>query len=105
MADDTFKKLDTKSFDEFFKNKEYFISKYDAINSNYERIVHNLLENWKGKGADAFKNDAKDIKTNVGTIYDILQDMFNTLTDCYNVLKECDSSLGKYNQDPTSKEG
>lgn len=105
MADDTFKKLDTKSFDEFFKNKEHFISKYDAINSSYDRIVNNLLENWKGKGADAFKNDAQRIKTNVGTIYDTLQDMFNTLTDCYNVIKECDTSMGEFNKDPSKQEG
>lgn len=97
------KKLDTKSFDNFFSNKEIFIKKYDEINNDYNRIVSTLLENWKGLGADAFKKDASDIKTNITSIYDILQNMFNTLTDCYEVFKECDKSLGDFNKNPNQE--
>lgn len=103
MEDTQYKKLDTKSFDNFFSNKESFIKKYDEINNDYNRIVSTLLENWKGLGADAFKKDASDIKTNITSIYDILQNMFNTLTDCYEVFKECDQALGDFNKNPNQE--
>lgn len=104
MDNNEFKKLDTKSFDDFNSKKSEFVSMYDEINSNYERIVSNLLENWKGYGASAFKEDATNIKTNITHICDVIQDMFSLLTDCYDVFERCDQSLGNYNRNPTPEE-
>jgi uncharacterized protein YukE len=101
MADCEYKRLDTNSFDDFFSNKERLVQEYDEINSEYDRIVSTLLENWDGLGAAAFKKDASEIKTNITSIFDTLQSMFNVLTDCYTTFQECDTSLGKFNRDPT----
>lgn len=95
--------LDTKAFDAVIEKKADFISKYDAINSEYDRIVNTLMSNWKGKGANAFKKDAQTVKTNIVGIYDILKMMCDTLTDCRAVFAECDTALGEYNRETNSE--
>ena len=99
MQDNGYVVLDTKAFDAVIEKKDDFISRYDALNSEYDRIVNTLLSNWKGKGANAFKKDAQTVKTNIVGIYDILKMMCDTLTDCRAVFSECDTALGEYNRE------
>ena len=96
--------LDTKAFDLAIAKKADLINSYNALNTEYDRIVTALLSNWKGKGAVAFKKDALTVKTNIVGIYDILKIMFDTLTDCRTVFAECDSALGEYNRNPETGE-
>lgn len=95
--------LDTRAFDKVLAKKDDLVNEYDAINEEYDRIVSELLKNWEGKGADAFENDAKKVKTNITGIYDILKMMCDTLTDCREIFAECDTALGDFNRNPESE--
>ena len=75
------------------------IRKYDELVKEYDEIVRTLLENWKGQGALAFREDAQQIRTNITGIRDILTTMCDTLADCRAVFGECDTSLGNVNRD------
>lgn len=92
--------LDTRAFDKVIAQKDELVREYGAINAEYERAVSVLLQNWKGRGADAFRDDAKKVKENITGIYDILKIMCDTLTDCRAVFGECDTALGDYNRNP-----
>ena len=102
MEDRGYVVLDTKAFDKALSKKEELIESYNALNDEYDRIVTALLNNWKGKGAEAFEKDAKTVKTNIVGIFDILKIMCDTLTDCKSVFEECDKGLGEYNRNPES---
>lgn len=104
MEDNGYVVLDTKAFDAAIAKKADLINSYNALNTEYDRIVTALLNNWKGKGATAFKKDAQMVKTNIVGIYDILKIMCDTLTDCRSVFAECDSALGEYNRNPETGE-
>lgn len=104
MEDNGYVVLDTKAFDAAIAKKADLINSYNALNTEYDRIVAALLNNWKGKGATAFKKDAQTVKTNIVGIYDILKIMCDTLTDCRSVFAECDSALGEYNRNPETGE-
>ena len=104
MEDNGYVVLDTKAFDAAISKKADLINSYNALNTEYDRIVAALLNNWKGMGATAFKKDAQTVKTNIVGIYDILKIMCDTLTDCRSVFAECDSALGEYNRNPGTRE-
>ena len=89
--------IDTSIIDEVISRREYLVKEYDAINTEYDEIVKQLLEQWEGKGADAFRRDAQKVKTNIQGIYDILKIMCDTLEDCKAVIAELDAALGNYN--------
>ena len=92
--------LDTKAFDAAISKKQDLINTYNELNTTYDRIVDELMKNWKGKGAAAFKRDAQTVKTNIVGIFDILKIMCDTLTDCREIFSECDTSMGEYNRNP-----
>lgn len=94
--------LDTKAFDAVKDLKDEIITDYDRINSDYDKIITKLLANWKGRGADAFREDATKVKTNIGGIYDILKTMCDTLDDCRKVIAEADSGNGDFCRSPLS---
>lgn len=104
MKDNGYVVLDTKAFDAAIEKKADLINSYNALNTEYDRIVTALLSNWKGKGATAFKKDVQTVKTNIVGIYDILKIMCDTLTDCRAIFAECDSALGEYNRNPKAEE-
>lgn len=102
MSDGEFVVLDTRAFDKAIAKKQDLINSYNAINEEYDRIVSNLLNNWKGRGATAFQKDALTVRTNIVGIFDILKTMCDTLTDCREIFAECDTALGEYNCNPDS---
>lgn len=97
--------LDTRALDEAIARKDGLISAYNALNEEYDRIVKNLLANWEGRGATAFKKDATTVKTNIVGIYDNLTHLCDILIDCKDVFSECDTGLGDYNRNPNSSSG
>ena len=103
-GEQTYNVLDTKKIQSAISMREGILTKYDKINSEYDRIVKTLLENWKGSGAEAFEKDAKNVKTNLTGVYEILKIMCDTLTDCVSVFQECDAGLGGYNRNPGNQE-
>lgn len=105
MEDHGYVCLDTKAFDAAIAKKQDLINSYNELNTDYDRIVNNLLRDWKGRGASAFRRDAQTVKTNIVGIFDILKIMCDTLTDCREIFGECDAALGEYNRNPDVGEG
>ena len=96
MAD--YNLLDTRSFESFISSQGKLRQRYSAIQNKYNQIVKDLLEHWKGRGADAFKDDSEKVMSNLIGISDILSTMCDTLNDCYDIFSECDNSLGTNNK-------
>ncbi|MBQ3941013.1 MAG: hypothetical protein II723_07865 [Oscillospiraceae bacterium] len=90
--------LDTKVFDTVIRQSGPLVQQYREINEEYDEIVRELLDIWKGEGADAFRQDAYTVKSNISGIYDILKIMCDTLTDCRAIFGEADAALGEYNR-------
>ncbi len=101
MAD--YNLLDTQAFDNFIISQKSLKERYAAIVRDYDRIVQELLNDWKGKGADAFREDSEKVAANIVGIQDILNTMCDTLLDCRDVFGECDISLGNNNKDSIKK--
>ncbi len=98
MHEEEYVVLDTRAFDAAIARKQDLIRSYNALNTEYDRIVNTLLANWKGRGATAFQKDAQTVKTNIVGIFDILKTMCDTLTDCKEIFAECDTALGECNR-------
>lgn len=90
--------LDSSSIEEFISKSADFIERYDTIQNTFNTTVKTLLENWKGRGADAFERDAENIRSNITSLRDILATMTDTLADCLEVITECDMEIGKINR-------
>ena len=95
--------LDTRAFIAFLSDKDTLISEYERINKAYDTIVSDLTEVWKGHGADAFGDDARNVKTNLVGIKDVLTTICDTLADCLEIFEECDHSLGESNKNALSE--
>lgn len=93
-----FRVLDTGKFDDFIGQKDNLIKRYNELSEEYDTIVKNLLENWKGRGAKAFDEDAKAIKMNIAGLHEILNSMCDVLIDCKEVFVECDEALCESNK-------
>lgn len=94
---DDYKLLDTSAFDAFIAKRTTILSKYDELDKQYDSIVKTLLEKWKGRGADAFSDDAQKVKSNIAGIGDMMQSMCDYLEDYKDTYLECDSALGTKN--------
>jgi len=92
--------IDTKSFVAVMDTRAELVSEYDRIIKEYDRIIATLLNNWDGKGADAFKADATVVGKNIGGINDVLKIMSDTLVDCLEVIKDADRQIGDANREP-----
>lgn len=90
--------LDTGAFEAFVSSQKSLRDRYSKIQKEYDDITRKLLDNWKGRGADAFREDSEKVKANLSGISDILSTMCDTLCDCYEIFSECDTSLGTNNR-------
>ncbi len=104
MSDNGYVLLDTRVFDEAIEKKEQLLIDYNSLNEDYDAIVKELLQNWKGRGASAFKHDALTVKSNLVGIHDILKTMCDVLSDCKEIFSECDAALGEYNRHPDAEQ-
>lgn len=102
MADNTSYVLhDTKIIKSAMEKKGDLVTRYDNIVGEYKDIISNLLANWQGYGADAFREDATKVGSNINGIYNILKTMSDTLDDCVTVLEQIDAAMEEYNSNPT----
>jgi len=102
MADtgSEYKLIDTRAFDAAIARRESLENKYTDIITTYDGIIKRLNEQWQGKGAAAFFEDAETIGNNIKGIADILTTMCNTLNDCRDVIQQTDKALGDFNRNP-----
>jgi len=96
--------LDTRSFDAVMNTRAELVREYNRIDNEINRIINRLLQDWNGQGADAFRADADRVRTNIGSIQDILKTMTDTLLDCREIIGMTDRQLGDVNSDPFAEE-
>ena len=100
MNDKEYVLLDTKAFGAAVEKKDHILRAYNEVSRNYDAIVRELLQNWEGRGADAFARDAATVRSNLTGIYDILKTMCDALSDCMEIFSECDTALAEFNRNP-----
>ena len=98
MASEEYNLLDTRIMDAVIAQRGQWLQSYSEIESSYQNAVSQLLGNWQGRGADAFREDASAVQRNMTGIYDILRTMCDTLSDCREVFSQRDKGLGDYNR-------
>lgn len=98
MDGESYRVLDTKVIDSVIAQREHWIQSYRDIEESYKNAVSNLLDNWKGRGADAFREDTRAVQRNIASVYDILRTMCDMLADCREVFSQRDKGLGDYNR-------
>ena len=98
MANEEYKVLDSRIIDAVIAQRGRWLQSYKEIDGSYQDAVNRLLENWQGRGADAFREDTRAVQRNISGIYDILRTMCDTLSDCREVFSECDKGLDNYNR-------
>ena len=91
--------LNIQNFDDFMNARQNLLERYNELSKEYDNIVEKLLLNWKGRGADAFRDEARNVKSNLAGIEDVLNTMCDILADCATVYKSYDSALGKANRE------
>jgi uncharacterized protein YukE len=99
MTMSEYKLLDTGVFNVFIDKQGEFVKEYNAIKEEYDSIVSDLTDIWRGRGADAFRSDANTVKSNIVGIGDMLRTMCDMLIDCRDVFHECDTAVGNSNRE------
>lgn len=96
-------RMDTGEIQKAIAMRTELLEAYDSINTDFDKAVKELLNNWKGKGAKAFEKDAKTVRANVTGLSDILKTMCDMLEDCLDIFQESDASLKEFNENPQSE--
>ena len=101
MAGGKFVSADITAIAKFIDESPDVIKKFDDIKKDFNTINGDLLEKWKGLGADAYKLETDHILENIGGIKDVLDGLNNSaiksIRDEYSKL---DEQLGEYNRNP-----
>ena len=96
-------RMDTGDIQKAIAMRTELLETYDSINTDFDKMVKELLKNWKGKGANAFEKDAQTVRANVTGLNDILKTMCDMLEDCLDIFEESDASLKEFNENPQSE--
>lgn len=95
MADENVRKLDTSSFNETISQYAAEIKKFETIVKNVNAAADRAIDNWKGKGRDAFEVDCRQVQTNLKDISDIMYEMRDALIEAHAEYMKTDEALSK----------
>lgn len=106
MAESGFVSVDISKISKFERDSAEAIAEFGQIKKDFESINAALLGKWKGKGADAYRQETDHILEKIGGIKDVLDSINDSVVkdirECYQQL---DNDLGEYNRNPQSAEG
>ena len=104
MAESTFISADTTKIADFESKSAEVIEEFDNIKKEFHEINKELLNTWKGSGANAYKYETDHILEKIGSIADVLnainEGAVKSIRDTYS---EFDEELGKFNKNPKSE--
>lgn len=104
MAGGKYVSADITAIARFMEQSPEVIKEFDAIKEKFNSINGELLKNWKGDGAEAYKYETDHILENIGGIKDILDGINNSaiksIRDEYSKL---DEELGEFNRNPKTE--
>ncbi len=87
--------LDTKSFSDTYTAYANYVKQFEALVGEVNKICKNMVDNWKGKGRDAFEKDYKQVQVNLKDISDIMYDIRDALIDAHAEYIKADAALSK----------
>jgi len=89
------KHLDTVEFNATVSRYEAHIKEFKGIVEEVNKIGDELLENWKGKGANAFEKDSGQVKLNLKDISEIMYDLRDALVNAETEYLKSDLAMAK----------
>ena len=87
------RRLDTANFGDTIASYERHLNEFCEIVTGVRETVRHLTNNWKGRGANAFETDSRQVQLNLQDITEIMQEMKETLEKAYDEYKAADSEL------------
>ncbi|MDR1960701.1 MAG: WXG100 family type VII secretion target [Gracilibacteraceae bacterium] len=89
------RRLDTVNFDPTITAYASHIIKYEEIVRGMDSAVITLLQNWQGKGRNAFEEDSKQVRQNLQDIREIMENIRDALDNARNLYQEADTQLSQ----------
>ena len=89
------KHLDTLNFNDTMSAYANYIREFECIVSGVNTAASTIVDNWKGKGRNAFEKDYKQVQLNLKDIYNIMYDLRDALIDAHAEYMKTDSALSK----------
>jgi WXG100 family type VII secretion target len=88
-------RLDTISFGPTIQAYTNHISTFDSIRTGVTTITNNVTNtsNWRGKGRDAFLDDANKVRHNLQDITDIMTEMRDALQKAQDNYQTSDNAM------------
>lgn len=105
VDDNVFRSVDTTKIGAFIDKCPDIIKEFNEIKEKFDDINQTLIASWEGEGADEYKKEAESILSKIGNLGDVLNEITNgTIKDLREAYSNFDEELGKFNQNPSSKE-
>ncbi len=92
---ETVRHLDTVSFNSTINDYARYITEFEGIVSEVSRITDRMINNWEGKGKEAFEKDSKQVRLNLKDVSDIMYDLRDALANAHAEYMKADDSLSK----------
>ena len=89
------KHLDTANFNDTMSAYASFIKQYEDIVRGVNTAASTMVDNWRGKGRNAFEKDYKQVQQNLKDISDIMYDLRDALINAHAEYMKTDSALSK----------
>lgn len=89
------KHLDTINFNDTIATYANYIKQFEEIVRDVNTAASIMVDNWKGKGCEAFERDYKQVQLNLSDISDIMYELRRALTDAHAEYMKTDSALSK----------
>ena len=91
--------VDTRSFHTFLEKQAEFLEKYRQIDTDYHTAVAELLADWEGKGADAFRADVGQVEKQLWSLLDVMETVTSILVDTEEAFDGADQASAQANHD------
>lgn len=89
------KHLDTLHFNDTMSAYANYIRQFEEIVRDVNSITNTMIDNWKGKGRNAFEKDCRQVQLNLKDISEIMYDLREALCDAHAEYMKTDSALSK----------
>lgn len=87
--------LDTKNFDSTVAAYKGYIKDFEDLVSDVNKICANIVDNWKGKGRDAFEKDYRQVQINLKDISEIMYELRDALAQAHGEYIKMDVTVAK----------
>jgi len=100
----SFVSADIDKISEFERRSSLAITEFNKIKSEFETTNSDLINNWKGDGAEKYKFKTDHILENVGSLGDVLTSINEgVIKDIKDAYLKLDEELGEFNRNPSSE--